>query len=174
MEVRLDEYSKEKYAPVIEQWDYSVKHDQRFKSIFKYILENGIYFTISELIKVSHDFVRYGEEVNKAFFLLNEKNEVLGFIIAGMTFDEKSLLVREVAIHPDFQGQGVAAKGIKQLIKCSKKLFGEEPDDIHAYIDKTNKNSIKLFKKLGFEMKANNKSKYFKAENHCPYDILEK
>ncbi len=175
MKITLDEYDKDKYAKVVENWDISVKTDPRFASILEYILENGIFFTIAELIKISHDVRRYGDnETNKVFFLRGENGEVFGFVIAGMLFDEKTMLLREVAIHPDFQGQGVARQAIKSLIKDSQQLFGEKPELVQAYIENTNKNSLKLFKKLGFEINEVGGSRFFKALCHCPDQILEK
>ena len=77
--------------------------------------------------------------------------KIVGFILAHETQPfGGTVYVRHIAIEPDYQGMGIASQLYEALIKRAKENGIER---ITTLINKDNLPSIKLHKKLGFELK---------------------
>lgn len=81
--------------------------------------------------------------------LINKK--VVGFVFANETRPFRGkLYIRHIAVHPDYQGQGIGLLLYKKLIKKTKRT---QIGEIVALINTDNPQSIKLHEKAGFILK---------------------
>ncbi len=100
-----------------------IQFENHTKWFFDQLQNENIYFFIVELKKVSIGQIRFN---------LNEKNAIIG-----------------ISISEKFRGQGLALRGLEIAIK---EYFKSNEFPIYAFIKKTNKGSIQLFKKAGFKL----------------------
>lgn len=81
--------------------------------------------------------------------VINKK--VVGFIFAHETLPFRGkLYIRHIAIHPNYQGQGIGFLLYKKLIEKAKQT---QITEIAALINTDNPRSIKLHEKVGFTLK---------------------
>lgn len=81
--------------------------------------------------------------------VINKK--VIGFVFAHETLPFRGkLYIRHIAVHPDYQGQGIGLLLYKKLIEKAKRT---QITEIAALINTDNPQSIKLHEKAGFILK---------------------
>ncbi|MCU4498302.1 ribosomal protein S18-alanine N-acetyltransferase [Acinetobacter ursingii] len=76
--------------------------------------------------------------------VIEQQNQILGFCILQPVLDEANLLL--MAIHPEFQGQGLGY----QLLEKSIELLKNHPVQIFLEVRESNLGAIKLYEKSGF------------------------
>lgn len=88
---------------------------------------------------------------NKGFSFLAltaDGKRVIGTVQAG--HDQRSGYIYHVAVHPDFQKQGIAT----ELVKASEKALNAAGIIyIHAFVITNNKNAVEFWKKAGWDMR---------------------
>lgn len=85
-------------------------------------------------------------------FVAIKNNKVVGFLLAYETLLFKNkIVIRHLAVHPDFQKQGIGKKLYNTVIRKAKTRGVEE---IETGINPDNLPSIKLHQKVGFEVNA--------------------
>ena len=79
-----------------------------------------------------------------------QSSRIVGFILACETLPFKgTVYIRHIAVHPDFQSQGIGEKLLRSLIDKAKK---NEIDKIWSGISVDNLSSIRLHEKAGFRL----------------------
>lgn len=74
---------------------------------------------------------------------------IVGFLIACCCKIAKRGIISRVAVHPEYQGKGIA----KQLLEASfEKLKEKEVDDVELDVDVVKAGAINLYKKMGFKV----------------------
>ena len=76
--------------------------------------------------------------------VIEQQNQILGCCILQPVLDEANLLL--MAIHPNFQGQGLGY----QLLEKSIELLKNHPVQIFLEVRESNLGAIKLYEKSGF------------------------
>jgi L-amino acid N-acyltransferase YncA len=88
--------------------------------------------------------------------LLDEK--IVGFIFAHEDLPFKdSILIRHIAVHPEYQRIGIGESLFNAVISQAKK---EEKKSIKSSINPDNQSSIILHEKMGFEVSDWKQAKY--------------
>ena len=78
--------------------------------------------------------------------------KIVGFCCVSIYGEGTTLWIRELAVHPDFQGKGIGKSLMEMglhygLSKCAQKSF--------LAVDIENKNAIRLYTHFGYEAKEN-------------------
>lgn len=76
--------------------------------------------------------------------VLEQYGKVVGFCILQSVLDEANLLL--IAIHPEYQGQGLGYK----LLESSIKMLANNPIQIFLEVRESNSHAIALYEKMGF------------------------
>ncbi len=83
-------------------------------------------------------------------FVAIKDDKVAGFLLAHETLPFKNkILIRHIAVHPNFQKQGIGKKLYTALIR---KARSKKIKEIEAGINPDNPPSIKLHKQVGFKV----------------------
>lgn len=91
------------------------------------------------------------------YFSISDNKNIVG-LITGYNNDEENhkAYISVLAVLPEYQGKGYASELLSKFTKdCQKKKINR----IELYTHKTNENAIKLYKKNGFLIDENNKSR---------------
>jgi ribosomal-protein-alanine N-acetyltransferase len=81
----------------------------------------------------------------------SESNKIIGFILVTITrkFEQKdSGLVYAIAIHPNYQSQGIGKKLINNLVD---NLTTRHIDSLYLHVKESNYKAITFYSNLGFE-----------------------
>lgn len=106
----------------------------------------------TDLTTLSEKFISLG-----TVFSISENEDTVG-LIAGYNNDGVNLkaYISVLAILPEYQGKGYASKLLSDFTEdCKKKKIKR----IELFTHKTNKNAINMYKKNGFIIDENNKSR---------------
>lgn len=91
----------------------------------------------------------------KSYVLLHN-NEVVGLVIFSLFKNhhnsDKVCFIRHICTHPECQNLGVGAKLLDSVIYNRQNMLGKDYDIILADIVDDNKPSLRLFKKMGFNI----------------------
>lgn len=109
---------------------------------------------LSEAEKQAHLQSRqseFGLNLQTGYCFVGITNETMvGFVLAHETLPFRDrVYIRHIAIHPDYQGAGIGSLLYKAVIKKARQSGIEK---ITALINLDNQNSMKLHKKMGFEL----------------------
>ena len=89
---------------------------------------------------------------NSDYFFLEEEGQIVGLLAISTIMDE--LEITNIAIHPDFQGQGLASFLLTEVSTFSGTLFLE--------VRKSNLTAQKCYEKFGFKIYHTRKNYYDK------------
>jgi len=81
-------------------------------------------------------------------FVALKNNKIVGFLLAYLLFT-KEIRVRHIAVHPNFQKQGIGKKLYDALINKARNQCKKE---IGADINPNNLHSLKLHTQVGFQV----------------------
>jgi ribosomal protein S18 acetylase RimI-like enzyme len=130
----LQKLNHEEDLPQIDSWSIRYNGDPRFDTIKKYILEDDLFISLSEVIDTNHDKLQIGEdEKHIAFTIKNNKNEILGFVLTAIIdirTSDTSLVIKYIVINPEYQGQGIGFQALSELINNHKKYFHKEANNV--------------------------------------------
>lgn len=110
---------------------------------------------LSESEKESHLKSRLSEfkinlDTGYSFIAVVNK-KIIGFVFAHETLPFcGKLYIRHIAVHPDYQGQGIGFFLYRKLIEKAKRT---QITEVAALINTDNPQSIKLHEKAGFALK---------------------
>lgn len=106
----------------------------------------------TDLTKLSKKITSLG-----TVFSISENEDIVG-LIAGYNNDDVNLkaYISVLAILPEYQGKGLASKLLSDFTEdCKKKKIKR----IEVFTHKTNMNAINMYKKNGFIIDENNKTR---------------
>ena len=98
--------------------------------------------------------------------VIEQQNQILGFCILQPVLDEANLLL--MAIHPEFQGQGLGY----QLLEKSIELLKNHPVQIFLEVRESNLGAIKLYEKSGFHQIDLRRNYYPKPDGPREHAII--
>ncbi len=98
--------------------------------------------------------------------VIEQQNQILGFCILQPVLDEANLLL--MAIHPEFQGQGLGY----QLLEKSIELLKNHPVQIFLEVRESNLGAIKLYEKSGFHQIDLRRNYYPKLDGTREHAII--
>lgn len=98
--------------------------------------------------------------------VIEQQNQILGFCILQPVLDEANLLL--MAIHPEFQGQGLGY----QLLEKSIELLKNYPVQIFLEVRESNLGAIKLYEKSGFHQIDLRRNYYPKLDGTREHAII--
>lgn len=170
--IKITDLNLETDKPAISRWDQTYGDQQEYLTIRRFILEEGIYLGMDELIETNFERIPIGtDEVKKALIVKTDENEIVGFIICQV-YDIKTnsptMFLQYIVINPEFQQQGYASEIFNTLFDEPKKYLGAKPKEVFAYVHPDNSSSIALFKKYGFDFVSMHPTSYFRAEGNVP------
>ena len=104
-----------------------------------------------EEIKIKKEFNDFLKSPKKLFFIIENENEVLGYLIGTFLSNvwKKSIYLDDVFVKKTFRRKGFASKLIKEFIKKGRQ---KRINEIRLGVDIKNKRAIELYKKLGFKI----------------------
>jgi len=83
-------------------------------------------------------------------FLVYQQKNVIGYLIACLCEKRKKAEILRIAVHPNHRGKGIA----KELLETSFRIFSEDTvEEVSLRVDSSNRAAVKLYEKLGFEIK---------------------
>lgn len=92
---------------------------------------------------------------------LCDKNQLIGFAICQIVLDEATLF--NIAIHPDYQGQGLG----KQLLEAlQQQLRDKHIMTLWLEVRASNQSAIQLYEKCGFNLVTERKNYYPTVEGN--------
>jgi ribosomal-protein-alanine N-acetyltransferase len=106
-----------------------------------------------EKLFLSHFGMRYFNHI------LQIDNKTIGYFIASHVAGEVTLM--NIAIDPNFQGQGFGFQLINELIHKSKQ---QDQIEIWLEVRESNQNAIKLYQKMGF-VEVDKRKNYYPIAN---------
>ncbi len=155
---------------LISEWDNHLS-EPKFKSIFDFILEEGLILNLKELITTNFEQYPIGDDERKNIIVAkNSEAKIVAFLILSthdLSTDSPEIFLQHIVIHPDYQAKGMGTEILSKLGECLTTLYGKEPKTMFAYISQYNHNSRNLFKKFGFKFKVMDLP-YLKAYGDMP------
>lgn len=87
---------------------------------------------------------------NSLLLIAKLNNKIIGFLFFIQNSKKKISHTGEfgVNVHPEYQGMGVAHNLVERLLKWAKQ--NEQIEKVYLQVFATNRNAIKLYKKMGF------------------------
>lgn len=121
---------------------------------------------VAELERLSFSKPWSEESIRDSFnsascrFYIAETDKIVGYIGVSIAADEGYIL--NVAVHPDYRGQGIG----KALVSCLIERYGDILSFITLEVRPSNTAAVNLYKSLGFEKVGERKNYYSNpAEN---------
>lgn len=85
------------------------------------------------------------EKMNAKYFRIKNNGKEIGKIGLSFYDDIKAVGIGDFEIYPEFRNKGYGTKAIKGIINKYKNDY----DKIYCFVDKNNKDAIRLYKRLG-------------------------
>jgi len=113
--------------------------------------------TKNEEENIRKEFYNFLENSKKLFLVVDEKDKMIGYLIATLLSNvwQKSVYLDDIFIKKRFRRKGIACNLMKELIKNTKQ---KNIKKIKLGVDVKNKKAIKFYKNLNF------KTKYYELE----------
>ena len=119
-----------------------------------------IYYDFYNLLMMKNSFIQETKIYNYTY-----KKKIVGFIVIQVDDIKKNTHIMSIAVDPEYRNKGIGKKLINYI----------ERDDYYITLNVqcSNKNAIKFYKKIGFEIKET-KNNYYKnlIDNDAYYMLL--
>jgi len=92
---------------------------------------------------------QFCSSLKENFYIYEEKEEIIGFLIGCVCEIARRAIILRIAVHPDYQGRGIASKLIAASLEKFKEL-GLKCVELDVEIVKNG--AIKLYEKFGFKV----------------------
>jgi len=142
--ISINEARDERQIEIIEKMAESIWNEHYTPIIGKEQVEYMLAsFQNSEAIK---------KQINEGYryFILYFQNEPAGYFAIQPDLKDKSMFLSKLYIRKDFRGNGLSHKCLEYIQEICRDLGLRK---IWLTVNKRNENSIKIYKKLGFENK---------------------
>jgi len=174
-QIKIDLLNLETELNEIASWDDKFSSSENFRTIRKYVLEDNIYYSLREVINLNYEQYPIGDD-EKHFIhsIKNEEDKIIGFIISDI-FDIKTnptLYIQYIVIHPLYQSLGYGSKALTEFLKNAETYVTAQPRECFARIECSNRDSLSVFEKAGFNFIKEEKSTFLRAKKYFP--VLEK
>lgn len=140
-----------------------------FEQLYKIYMEPNINRFLNFEIMNKLQFQNIFDELihSGQLYIYEYKNQVVATAIAirHKRRTQHSVTISTLATHPEFQGQGIGSRFMKELINTLK---NEGIKRIDLYAEADNPIALNFYEKLGFQHEGTLK-KYFKRNNEDSY-----
>ena len=98
------------------------------------------------------DYFQFKASLDDVFLLAVSAltGETVGFLVACCCDIARRGIILRVAVHPDYQGQGIATQLLEDSFDVLKK---KDLDEVELDVDIVKNGAIRLYEKLGFKVK---------------------
>ena len=98
------------------------------------------------------DYFQFKASLDDVFLLAVSAltGETVGFLVACCCDIARRGIILRVAVHPDYQGQGIATQLLQDSFDVLKK---KDLDEVELDVDIVKNGAIRLYEKLGFKVK---------------------
>jgi [ribosomal protein S18]-alanine N-acetyltransferase len=98
------------------------------------------------------DYYQFKASLDDIFLLAVSAltGETVGFLVACCCNVARLGMILRVAVHPDYQGQGIATQLLEESFDALKK---NDLDQVELDVDLVKNGAIRLYEKLGFKVK---------------------
>ena len=98
------------------------------------------------------DYYQFKASLEDVFLLAVSAvtGETVGFLVACCCKIARRGIILRVAVHPDYQGRGIATQLLRQSFQELKK---KDLDEVELDVDLVKNGAIRLYEKLGFTVK---------------------
>jgi len=98
------------------------------------------------------DYFQFKASLDDVFLLAVSAatGETVGFLVACCCDIARRGIILRVAVHPDYQGQGIATRLLQESFTALKK---KDLDEVELDVDIVKNGAIRLYEKLGFKVK---------------------
>ena len=98
------------------------------------------------------DYYQFKASLDDVFLLAVSAltGETVGFLVACCCDIARRGIILRVAVHPDYQGQGIATQLLEDSFDVLKK---KDLDEVELDVDIVKNGAIRLYEKLGFKVK---------------------
>ena len=98
------------------------------------------------------DYYQFKASLDDVFLLAVDaaSGETVGFLVACCCEVARRGIILRVAVHPDYQGQGIATQLLQDSFDVLKK---KDLDEVELDVDIVKNGAIRLYEKLGFKVK---------------------
>lgn len=98
------------------------------------------------------DYFQFKASLDDVFLLAVSAvtGETVGFLVACCCDIARRGIILRVAVHPDYQGQGIATQLLQQSFTALKK---KDLDEVELDVDLVKNGAMRLYEKLGFKVK---------------------
>jgi len=95
------------------------------------------------------DYYDFKAALKDIFFVFEEKERILGFLIACCYEGENKAIIMRIAVEPEYRGKGIATTLIEATLENLKKMnIGEVELDVEI----VRTGPIRLYEKIGFKI----------------------
>jgi [ribosomal protein S18]-alanine N-acetyltransferase len=97
------------------------------------------------------DYFQFKASLNEVFLVAVEPvtAEVLGFLVACCCQVTRRGIILRVAVHPDYQGRGIATRLLEELFR---ELRQRDLDEVELDVDVIKAGALRLYEKMGFKV----------------------
>ncbi|MFZ5451323.1 MAG: GNAT family N-acetyltransferase [Thermodesulfobacteriota bacterium] len=98
------------------------------------------------------DYYQFKASLDDVFLLAvsAETGETVGFLVACCCDIARRGIILRVAVHPDYQGQGIATQLLQESFCALRK---KDLDEVELDVDLVKNGAMRLYEKLGFKVK---------------------
>lgn len=97
---------------------------------------------------------------------VTNKNKLIGFIIIQIDQEKNNVHIKSIAVYSEYRNQQIGSK----MIHLVKKLFPN--NNITLYVQTTNKDAVRFYKKNDFLIMNKKKDFYNNLENNDAYTMI--
>ena len=97
------------------------------------------------------DYFQFKASLNEVFLVAVDPvtAEVLGFLVACCCQVTRRGIILRVAVHPDYQGRGIATRLLEELFR---ELRQRDLDEVELDVDVIKAGALRLYEKMGFKI----------------------
>lgn len=97
------------------------------------------------------DYFQFKASLNDIFLVAVDGNsgDIVGFLVACCCTVVRRGIILRVAVHPDYQGQGIATQLLEESFRELKK---KDLDEVELDVDVVKAGARRLYEKLGFRV----------------------
>lgn len=99
------------------------------------------------------DYYQFKASLDDVFLLAVDaaSGETVGFLVACCCEVARRGIILRVAVHPDYQGQGIATKLLQESFSALRK---KDLDEVELDVDIVKDGAMRLYEKMGFQVVA--------------------
>jgi ribosomal-protein-alanine N-acetyltransferase len=122
------------------------------------VIRRALIHDLTRIMEIEHlafgeqwDYYQFKASLDDVFLVAVDSTtaDIVGFLIACCCEIARRGIILRVAVHPDYQGQGIATQLLEEAFRALKK---KDLDEVELDVDILKAGALRLYEKVGFKV----------------------